>query len=106
MLSSVKPEILLLSETHWNKSFNIQFHTFHTLKKDYEAIMLNTDDTIEAIGVKIKCTNNDNITFTSVYAPKGDCSSDDIGPLLNYPNAFVTCGDIVQWPSSLMGELN
>ncbi|KZS04645.1 Uncharacterized protein APZ42_032370 [Daphnia magna] len=111
MMDGTDYEDVLLSETHWNSAYNVKFRTYHTLKKDrpnrmgggvailvhkslqFTPLILNNTDTIEAIGVKIKCTNNKTITFTSVYIPQGDCEVEDVEALITNPDAFVTGGD-------------
>lgn len=110
-VSSVKPEIVLLSETHWNSAFNVEFSTYYILKKYrtssrgggvaifvhksliFSHMHLNSTDTLEVIGVTIKCKNNENLSFISAYAPHGKCETAEVEEIINFQNAFVTGGD-------------
>lgn len=110
-LSKSKPEIVLLSETHWVKPFNVKFKSYHILKKNrpnrigggvailvhkalqFQPLEITTSTTVEAIGVKIFCQNQEEINFVSAYVPRGYCGIEDIVPLLHHPNEFVTAGD-------------
>jgi ribonuclease HI/exonuclease III len=110
-LSLVKPEIILLSETHWKKSFYVKFKAYHILKKNRPnrsgggvAILINKQlsftplhltphDTVEAIGVSILSRSNSKIDFISAYVPKGDCEMADVAEIFNRPNPVVIGGD-------------
>ncbi|KAI9556127.1 hypothetical protein GHT06_018700 [Daphnia sinensis] len=109
-LSLVNPEVVLLSETHWNSSFAPKFKTHHILKKDrpnrlgggvailiskslqFSPIHLYTPDTVEAIGASVLLKNNKQIDFISIYIPKADCETEDIENILNRSNPYVIGG--------------
>lgn len=95
-LSLVKPDLVLLSETHWKPYYNVSFKSYHILKKDrpispgggvailiqknlrFSSIKLTLPDTVEAIGVSIMTPANRPIDFISAYVPKGDCEATNI----------------------------
>ncbi|KZR96595.1 Uncharacterized protein APZ42_008980, partial [Daphnia magna] len=54
---------------------------------------VKTSTAVEAIGVKIMFTNSVQITFISVYVPKGDCDTEEVAHLINHNNDFITAGD-------------
>jgi hypothetical protein len=106
-LSLVKPEIALLSETHWKESCRVKFKAFNILKKNrpdrpgggvailvnkqlsFNPSPLNPHDSVEAIGVSILFRNNSYSDFISAYAPKGDCDMSDVSEFFSRPNPVV-----------------
>ncbi|KZS06599.1 Uncharacterized protein APZ42_029899, partial [Daphnia magna] len=111
-ISILNPEVVLLSETHWNSDFAPKFKSHHILRKDrpnrlgggvailirkslqFTPLPITTPDTVEAIGVSILCTNKKHIDFISVYIPKDDCETADIELLLKRDNDFLVGGDL------------
>jgi exonuclease III len=110
-LSLVKPEIVLLSETHWKEPCRVKFKAYNILKKNrpdrpgggvailvnkqlsFNPIPLTPHDSVEAIGVSILSRNNSYSDFISAYAPKGDCDMLDVSEFFNRPNPVVIGGD-------------
>lgn len=121
-LSSVKPEIVMLSETHWNNLFNVKFNSYHVLKKNrpnrlgggvailvnkhvvFSQINLIHTATVEAIGVSVMSTTNNPTDFISIYVPKGDCEVHEMEYVFNRRNVTVVGGDFnahfSMWESS------
>ena len=110
-LSLVKPEIVLLSETHWKEPCRVKFKAYNILKKNrpdrpgggvailvnkqlsFYRIPLTLHDSVEAIGVSILSRNNSYSDFISAYAPKGDCDMLDVSEFFSRPNPVVIGGD-------------
>jgi hypothetical protein len=110
-LSSVSPDIVLLSETHWKPYFNVLFKSYHVLKEDrphkagggvailikknirFSPFSFTPSATIEAIGASILLSNNSQIDLISIYVPKGDCEVADVEHLFNRINPTLIGGD-------------
>ncbi|KZS20278.1 Uncharacterized protein APZ42_013072 [Daphnia magna] len=100
-ITVVKPDIALLSETHWKPSFNAKFKSYHVLKKDrlnrpvvgvavlvhknlrFSPLILPNSDSMETISVTIMSSSNTPTDFISLYVPKGDCEVADIDFFFN-----------------------
>lgn len=103
-LSSFSPEIVLLSETHWHDRFNVKFEQFFLLKKNrigtqgggvailvhrslqFNPFIINTPESVEAIGVSLFSSQFGPINFISVYCSRGSFGVNDIVSLFNSEN--------------------
>ena len=111
LLNSLDPDLVFISETHWNKKYQIRFKNFATLNRDrntrrgggvallvknslqFSALPSSSTSTLEVIGAKIQVDSGAVHCF-SVYCPKGDCQADEIKTLLNCPSPVILAGDL------------
>lgn len=106
------PSVVLLSETHWKDSFNVQFSSYNIFKKnrhdrrgDGVAILvhksikffplhLNTAlHSIESIAISISTSTFPTLDLISAYAPNGDSRPEEILSLFYRQNPFIIGGD-------------
>lgn len=110
-LSLYNPSVVLLSETHWNDSFSVQFSSYVVIKKNrqgrfgggvailvkksiqFSLLSLEHFNSIEAVGISISSPSSQTFDCISVYAPKGDSPVEEIDVLLNRPSLFIVGGD-------------
>lgn len=105
------PSIVLLSETFWNKNCKVKFKNYQIIQMNspnrpgggvvilvsntisYTHLDLPQLTSIEAVGVSITSLNYGTIDIISAYCPKGDCSPEEIGTLIDSKNEFIVGGD-------------
>lgn len=109
-LTSLNPDVVFLSETHWKDDFKVNFRAYHTffvnrgeswggvavlIRKSfqYSLIELPLLASMEAVGVRLTQGDRD-ISVISVYAPHGNCTSSDINTLFEVAgNSGIVAGD-------------
>lgn len=114
LIDTHKIDILLLSETYLNEEKNLNINNFNVIRKDrnsrgggvaiairkkftYNKIKFNLNNSIEALGIKIKFNENLSLDITSIYIP---------------PSAKITNTQLdaifhsVQPPYIIAGDLN
>lgn len=103
--------MVLLSETHWNPSFNVKFRNYIIFKKDgtdrqgggvailvssalqFSSLANTPTSYVEAFRVSVFINYNEIINFVSVYVPNRTVCEEDVQILFPVENEFGVGGD-------------
>ena len=109
LLNSHDPDLFFLSETHWNKNFQVKFKNYSNRKKDrndrrgggvallikkslqFSASPTLSPRTLEVIGAKFHSASGP-VNCLSVYVPKGDCQAEKCKSLVSFSTPFIIAG--------------
>ena len=110
-LSYSVPSVVLLSETHWNDSFTPKFSSYNVINKNrhersgggvailvhnsikFSLLPLDNSHSIEMVAISISSATFFSLNFVSVYAPKGNSTTEEILSLFSQTGHFVIGGD-------------